>query len=426
MKKLILLFAIVCGIVDCGLAQPEYTYVDNIKNIKLYPYGNQIGYPILGLNSGDKMELHFDDLDGGVADYSYTYQLCNADWTPAILGQLDYIRGFVSNRLLTYRNSSVSLTKYTHYQAVLPENNSSLSRSGNYILKVYANGDTSQLLFTRRFLVVDPKAAAIAQIQQPFNGQYFTTHQKIQMTVNTKTLDLVNPMQQIKVCILQNYRWDNAICNIKPTFIRKNELAYNTEEDCIFPGGREWRWLDLRSFRLQSDRVTHADYRKDGTDIYVKTDLDREKQPFLYYQDNNGRYYNDVTESVNYLWQADYAKVNFSFRTPDGHPFDGRDLYLFGELTNYGLDPEAKMIYNADKGLYETSLFLKQAYYDYSYITVDKAKPRSDFSHTEGNYWETENSYTILVYYRSLSDRADELVDVTQVNSITGRQGYSN
>jgi hypothetical protein len=426
MKKLILLVAIVCGIVSRGLAQPDYTYVDNIKNIKLYLYGNPLGYPILHLNSGERMELHFDDLDGGVADYSYTYQLCNADWTPAMLSQFDYVKGFASNRLLTYRNSSVSLTKYTHYQAVLPENNSAPSRSGNYILKVFANSDTSQLLFTRRFLVVDTKAAAIVQIQQPFNGQYFSTYQKVQLQLDTKALDLVSPMTQVKVCILQNNRWDNAICNIKPTFVRQNVFTYNTEEDCLFPGGREWRWLDLRSFRLQSDRVTHADYRKDGTDIYVKTDLDRTKLPFMYYRDNNGMYINDVSESINPFWQADYAKVTFSFRTPDGHPFDGSDLYLFGELTNYGMDPEAKMTYNADKGLYETFLFLKQGYYDYSYITVDRKKPKPDFSNTEGNYWDTENNYTILVYYRSIGGRADELVDVTQVNSLNGRQGYSN
>lgn len=428
MKRILLLLVVKIGIVSCCLAQnPDFIYADNVKNVKLYLTGNPFAYPILRLNGGERMELHFDDMNGGVGDYSYTYQLCNADWTPAMLSPFDYIRGFSQNRLINYRNSSIALTRYTHYQQILPENNCMPSRSGNYLLKVYANGDTSQLLFTKRFLVVDEKAAATVQIQQPFNGQYFYTHQKVAFNVNMKALDLVNPMQQVKICILQNNRWDNAITNIKPTFIRQNQLDYNTEEQSIFPAGKEWRWLDLRSFRLQSDRVTHADYRKDGTDIFLKTDIDRSKQPVLYYRDNNGMYINDVSESVNPLWQADYAKVHFSFRTPDGQPFENKELYLLGELTGYTAQPEAKMTFNAERGIYETTLFLKQGYYDYAYITVDKNSSSyiPDFSLTEGNFWDTENNYTILIYYRSLGGRADELVGLTQINSLGGRQGYN-
>ncbi len=427
MKRILVLLFFNAGIISCCLGQMrDYIYADNIKNVKLYMYGNQVSYPVLRLNGGEKLELHFDDIDGGVADYSYTYQLCNADWTPVMLNTLDFVKGFSQNRILTYRNSSISLTRYTHYQVVLPENNSVPSRSGNYILKVFANSDTSQLIFTKRMLVVDEKAAAIAQIQQPFDGRYFTTHQKVALKVNMKTLDLISPMQQVKVVILQNNRWDNAITNIKPTFIRQNQFEYNSEQNCVFPGGKEWRWLDLRSFRLQSDRVTHADYKKDGTDIFVRTDADRSRLASVYYRDNNGAYFNEVSESINPLWQADYATVHFSFRTPDGQPFDGKDIYLIGELTNFGAQPDAKMVFNETTGLYETSLFLKQGYYDYAYVTVDQKDPKHvpDFSYTEGNYWETENNYTILIYYRSIGGRADELVGYSQLNSLSGRPGY--
>src|SRR5690606_979443 len=123
---------------------------------------------------------HFDDLDPVVRNYSYTYQLCNADWTPAILSQFDYIKGFSQQRITTYRNSSIAYTRYIHYQAVLPDRNCRPSRSGNYLLKVFADGDTSKLIFTRRLLVLEDRAPVAAQIQQPFNGQYFRTHQKIQ------------------------------------------------------------------------------------------------------------------------------------------------------------------------------------------------------------------------------------------------------
>ncbi len=405
-----------------GAQIPDHNYAANIKSIKLNVSGNPLAYPVWKLNSGDRLDLNFDDVNGGVRNYSYTYQLYNADWTPAMLSQLDFISGFSQMRLSNYRVSSLALTKYTHYQATLPERNCMPTRSGNYLLKVFADGDPNKLLFTRRLLVVNQNVEIAAQIQQPFNGQYFKTSQKVQFSINTARLNLVNAMQQVNVCILQNNRWDNYIHNLRPTFIKQGSLEYNTENDCIFPGGREWRWLDLRSFRLQSDRVEKADYGPRTTDIYVKPDLDRSAQRFVFYRDNNGMFYTDVTESINPLWQADYATVHFRFVPPNNTPFQNQDLYLMGELSNYGDSDSAKMRFNQQSGMYETSLFLKQGYYDYLYVTKLSADGKPSFEMTEGNFWDTENTYLILVYYRPLGGRADELVGFTRINSLAGRK----
>src|SRR5215470_15829183 len=131
-----------------GFAQiPDFVYSPNIRTPQLYASGNQLGYPILRLNSGDRLELHFDDLDANVKNYYYTYQLCNADWSPAIISQFDYIRGFSQVRISLYHFSSIALTRYTHYQAIVPDVNSVPTRSGNYLLKVFLDGDTSKLVF---------------------------------------------------------------------------------------------------------------------------------------------------------------------------------------------------------------------------------------------------------------------------------------
>src|SRR4030095_1931376 len=191
-----------------GTAQiPDAIYSDRIKSVQLHVYGNQLLYPIIRLNGNDRLELHFDDLDANVKSYYYAYQLCNADWTPAILSQFDYIRGFSSQRLNTYRLSSIAFTRYTHYTVVLPDQNCVPTRSGNYILKVFKDADTSKLLFTKRMLVVQDRSTIPAEIQQPYNGQIFRTHQKIQFKVNlNETVNVANHLQQIKVVILQNNR----------------------------------------------------------------------------------------------------------------------------------------------------------------------------------------------------------------------------
>jgi len=404
----------------------ELIFSGKIKSVQLHSFGNQLAAPILKLNSSDRLELHFDDLDANVKNYSYTYELCNADWTPAILSHFDYIQGFSQVRINTYRISSIAFTRYTHYQAVLPDRNSVPSKSGNYILKVFLNGDPSKIVFTRRFLVFEEKSTINAEIQQPFNGQIFRSHQKVQFRINlNESIDVINPLQQVKVVIQQNNRWDNSITGLRPAFFSRKTLEYNTENEAVFPSGKEWRWLDLRSFRLQSDRVESANYGRNNTEIFVRPDGARSQQRFNFYRDANGRYYIDASENINPFWQSDYASVKFTFLPPENQPFNGKDLFLFGQLNNYNLNDSVKMKWNEEKAVYETSLFLKQGYYDYTYVTIDKndRQRKSSFTETEGNFWETENEYTILVYYRSMGGRADELIGIARVNSLTGRKG---
>jgi hypothetical protein len=402
---------------------PEQVYAPKIKSVQLFPYGNQLGYPIIHLGTNEQLELHFDDLTANIQNYNYTFQLCNADWTPVELSQFDFIQGFSQVRISNYRMSSNALTRYTHYQALLPDKNCAPSKSGNYILKVFINSDTSRLIFTRRMLVVQENSAIVAQVQQAYNGLLFKTHQKIQFKVNVnESLDLLNPQQQIKVAILQNTRWDNCITDIKPTFFSRKTLEYNTENDAVFPAGKEWRWLDLRSLRLQSDRVASGKYSNAGTEIFVKPDVDRSTQRINFYRDNDGRYYLQPTESINPLWQADYATVHFTFIPPNNSPFPDKDVFLIGALNSYDLNDDAKMVYNADKGVYETTLVLKQGYYDYLYVTRDRDPKRTiSFEYTEGNLWETENDYMILVYYRALAGRYDQLIGLTRLNSLAGK-----
>jgi hypothetical protein len=274
-------------------------------------------------------------------------------------------------------------------------------------------------------LVVRDVASAPAQIVQPFNGQIFRTHQKVQFKVNIgEAMNIQNPQQQVKVVILQNNRWDNAVQNIKPTFVSRNTLEYNLENDAVFASGKEWRWIDLRSFRLQSDRVESAKYSTVATEIFVRPDADRSQQRFNFFRDMNGMYEISASESINPYWQADYATVRFRFVPPGNTLLPNKDIYLFGKLNDYNLNDTAKMKYNVETGVYETSLFLKQGYYDYTYVTIDPTDPKraASFDMTEGNYWETENEYTILVYYRALAERYDELIGITKINSLTGRR----
>lgn len=401
---------------------PDRIYSPTINSVKLFQQNNQYSQPILRLNSGEQLELHFDDLVATPKNYFYTYELCNADWTPANVTVFDYLKGFNQMRISQYRIASIAAMKYVHYQVLLPERNATPIMSGNYILKVFRDGDTSKLAFTKRLMVVDKQVSIGAQVQVPYDNQLARTHQKLQFSVETKELNLLSP-QQVKVVAVQNNRWDDAIVNRQPVFIKGNLLEYNGEIDYLFPAGKEYRWADLMSFRFESDRIARVERTQEPNTVYIKPDVVRSNFAYINFADRNGYTEINASESINPWWQGDYAWVHFSFVPPAKQAFPGKSVYMIGEITGNQISDSSLMHFSTLEGAYTKDLLLKQGYYSYTYGLKDNREQglAADVTIPEGNYWETENEYTIFVYYRSLSGRHDELVGIATINSRLGR-----
>lgn len=401
---------------------PDHIYRNNIRSVKLFKNGDQTAYPILQLGTSEQLELHFDDMEGDVKNYYYTFQLCQADWTPANVQPFDYLRGFISNRIFTYRPSSMVQTRYTHYQSFLPERNSGPTKGGNYLLKVYLNDDTTKLAFTRRVLVVNKRVNVSGLVQQPFNGNLIQTHQRVQVGVTPLNMPMnaFSP-NDIRVVLLQNDRWNTAKTINRPTLFQGNYYEYNDEEFSNFPAGQEWRWVDLRSFRLRSERVLRIvdSDTSSRTDLFINPDKERGKQLYLYYRDINGHWMQENRDNPNPFLQGEYAWVHFTFIPPSNLPYQGKEVYIYGELTGYELKEENRMIYDVANGCYTKALFLKQGFYNYAYLTLgDREQEETpSLENTEGNYWGTENQYTVLVYFRPFGGRADELIGQTTLRS---------
>jgi len=403
--------------------QADVIYKSNIHSVKLFQQNNQLSLPIINLQSTDLLELHFDDVDGVVKNYFYTFQLCNANWQPADVSSFDYIKGYQQLRLNQYRLSAIALTKYVHYQANLPDRNCMPTKSGNYLLKVFLNGDTAQLAFTKRVFVVNNLVNIGARVMQPFDNQYRNTAQRIQMNIDVKQLNAQIPQQQVKVVIAKNNQLNDVVTLTQPTFIRGNILEYNNENEAVFLAGKEYRWIDVRSFRYESERINKVDRSQQPWQIWVQADGSRLNERYVLYRDLNGWMEIANTESVNPWWQSDYALVHFTFVPTNNQPFAGKDLFIAGELTGNQFTKNNAMEYNSTKGVYEKTLLLKQGFYSYNYVTKEvsnsSAQPISTW--VDGNYWETENDYVIFVYYRSFSGRHDELVGISTINSRLGR-----
>jgi hypothetical protein len=172
---------------------------------------------------------------------------------------------------------------------------------------------------------------------------------------------------------------------------------------------------------MLTDRIEKADFQTKGQHLFVKPDGERKALQYSYYRDFNGMYQLSNIERNNPYWQADYAKVTFRFTPPQTNVYQQKKLYIFGELTGYELNTKYQLTYNDSTGYYETTQMLKQGFYDYIYLVKDERTGKIETAETEGNWWETENNYTILIYYRALGGRADELISVNRINSLANR-----
>lgn len=418
----IFLFYLLFAALALQAQSTEKVYRSYIRSVKLHKAGDQTASPVLYLGQPDQLELRFDDMEGNVKPYYYTLQLCNADWSPAQLPAFDYLRGFLTQRIQNYRVSSGVQTRYMHYQALLPERNSGPTRGGNYLLKVFLNDDTSQLVFTRRVVVVNKRVAVTAQVLQPFNGNFFLTHQRLSIGVTPQQMPMsaFSP-QEIKVVITQNDQWLTARTLTRPTLYRGNYYEYSDEEQTLFAAGQEWRWFDLRSIRLRGDRIQRIvdSDTSPRTDVFVQTDAERTGQLYLFYRDLNGKYLIENIDQPQPHTQGEYGWVHFSLRPAGGRPYQNKEVYVAGEWSGFELVDAYKMEFDASQGLYTKAIYLKQGFYNYGYLTQMMSGPDKTLTYesTEGNFWATENEYSIFVYFRPFGARADELIGYSRVRS---------
>lgn len=428
---------------DENLRYEDYTYKDNIQSVRFHWADSVLADPIIPLRSANKLRLSFDDIDADTKDYIYTITLCDANWQPTDLDELDYLDGFTENNLNDYQFSYNTISEYTHFFVTLPNEDVRWTRSGNYLLKVYEDEEELTLAITRRFVVVEKIMQVDGRFMRPANPEFSSSHQELDFTVSHPNIRVGNAMDEIKVTLLQNGRWDNALYNLKPKFIRNEKLVFDYQGKIAFPGGKEFRHLDLRSFDFRTDRIAEIETYDDHYEVYLKVDEPRPYRPYVYYFDINGKYVienldvnlqfgrsarldisesfsNTVSQADEHARQGDYSWVYFSLHAPI--PYQGKKVYLFGGLTDWQILDRYELKYNEVENRYEGEAYLKQGYYNYIYALVDAQDPSQvEFTEVEGSWHETENNYTILVYWRPFGQRYDRVAAMKTYNSVRGQ-----
>lgn len=387
----------------------------DILSVKITNQDAQFGLPIITLNSNEKFKLVFDDLEQYDRYLKYTLIHCTHDWQFSELNPIEYLDGFMEDEVVNYTFSFNTIQHYTHYELIFPTDLLRITKSGNYLLVVY-DTDINHPVLTRRVMVMEPSTVGIsARVEPATDVTYKETKQQVDFIVYSGNYIVRNPALYLHATIIQNGRWDNAIMGLTYRSLKPGEFSFQYENlnKTLFSGGSEFRRFDIRTLRNLSDRIVSINFKDRINQAYVMEDVARplgayETDPTLqgacYWKNNDFR--GENTE--------DYVLTHFSLKSD--YDLSKGDVYVFGELTDWNLDSDAKLTYNPNTRYWETSLYLKQGFYNYQYVYVPKGSTVIDETYIEGSHWQTQNSYTVLIYLREEGTSYDKLIGTTTIN----------
>lgn len=392
------------------LRYENYIYDKNVKTVQLFRKGWNESFPIISLqDKGDQLHLTFDDLNSNLRNVGYTFIHCSADWEPSDLMKIEYLNGITDQTVETYGFSSTMYQPFVKYDLNFPNQNISFSKSGNYLLVVYDQDNNNSPLLTWRFFVLDNYAIINPDIHRPTQAIYRQNSHEVDFTINQNGIQLVQPFSSLKVVVTQNQDWSSAITNLKPKFINGSSLIYDYDEENIFPGGNEFRVIDIRNYNYNSITTESIATIKDTLNAFIFPDKPRSSKVYLTTPDINGHFYlkNDDVRFDSDL-EMEYMKVHLSLKYPA--KLYKADIYIYGQLTGWQLNKQNKLKWNAATNSYDISLFLKQGYYNYLYMYKSQNSKKGDISVIEGSHTETDNEYSFFVYYKEPGQVYDRLI----------------
>lgn len=382
---------------------------DKIKSIVLRSKLTNNYTPIIRLGEG--FTLEFDDLSYDQQEYSYKIEHYDYNWQPTGLISTEYINGYASDYIRDFENSFNTLQPYTYYKLEIPNDNTQIKLSGNYVISVLNNYD--EVLFSRPFIVYAPQVDVGVSVHRSRDIASLNSKHSLQFTINHPNLQINNPSQEIKVAIYQNNDWNTVIKDLKPQFYRASQLIYKYIDKISFWAGNEFLFFDTKQIRTANNNIARVTLN-DIFDTYLYLDEERLHRPYTLYPDINGNFVIRSVDGGETSTEADYTWVHFSLETFENIGQD--NIYVYGNFNGWQLTEENKMSFDERLKIYTCKLLLKQGFYNYLYVTAN-SEGKINNRAIEGSFFQTENDYTVLVYFRPFGSRYDQVIGYGNANS---------
>jgi hypothetical protein len=386
---------------------------DDIKSLEIKVDGEMLSEPYIELNGEKRIKIIFDALHHSSGRFAYSVIHCDADWKKSTLLPIEYMNGFQHVAIEDFANSINTTTHYTNYRMLFPNEDTQFTVSGNYAVRVYEEDDTDHVVFTACFSIVEPLVEIDASINGNTDIDFNKAHQQIDFTINRTNINIAYPQSDLKIFVYQNNNRTDIRTDIQPLTITGKQIEYKHNRNLIFEAGNEYRRIEFPTHRYNGMGVEHTGFYNPYYHVTLFREQKRGRDQYLYDQDQNGRFFIRCRECREPDTEADYYIVHFSLSSALMH---AGDIYIAGDLFNNITDDRSRMQYNAETGAYEKSVMLKQGLYNYHYVFMEKGTAKPTLAETEGNFFETENEYTIAVYYRPNGARYDRLIGVKTVD----------
>ena len=410
MYKYFFIIFFLAGLSTVGSQVKELDPLEEIKSITFKSNTNQSELPILSLN--ERLYLEFDVLNSNEDDFYYVIEHYNFDWTKSKLMKSEYLQGLDNLRITNYENSFNTYQIYSNYQLQIPNKQTRLKVSGNYLIKIFDEDD--ELVFSRKFMIYENLTNVELLIKRSRDVTSISAKQSVDFIIKSDpaSLRFNNPKQTVNTVILQNNNLKTAISGLKPQYILGNELIYRYKNETTFWGGNEYLYFENKDVRGTNLGVQFTDL-EEIYHSYLYLDIDRSDSKYTYNPDINGNFQITVLDRANPSIEADYTVIHFSLRKPE---LFNKSVHVYGSYNNYALNQQNKMTYNPESSAYEISIKLKQGFYNYKYVTVNTRNELEEGA-ISGNFYETENNFKVIVYYKDLGARYDRIVGIGEGTS---------
>lgn len=409
LKKLITLFCF-CFVIIVSAQVEEKIEPNYIRTIEFRGATNQSQLPIIRL--GERLQLAFDDINGNEEDYYYRITHYDFDWTPSDFSKGEYMDGFDDVRIETYENSFNTLQIFSHYTLNIPNRETrAIKKSGNYLLSIF--NDDNELIFSRKFMVIENAASVLVEIKRARDIRNIHEQQVVQFSIDSPKLLLLNPKQNVKTVVLQNSNLKTAITNLKPQYTIGSQLIYRYDKEAAFWGGNEFLFFDNKDVRSASNGVRKVEV-SDIYENYLYTNIARKDKPYTYNPDINGNFIVRNIDVQNPDIEAEYVRMHFNLMYYED--IGDKELHIYGNFNNWTIDGSTYMSYDERSDSFKNTRLFKQGFYNYKYVLVDR-DGSIDEGAISGNFWQTENDYTVIVYYRDLGGRYDRIIGMGSANS---------
>jgi len=368
---------------------------EQIKTITFNDDSNQIGFPVIRL--GNSFSIEFDVLNGYEDDYYYKIDHYNFDWTKSQLSKSEYLKGYDNSKIYNYKNSFNTYQIYSHYNLTIPNQETKIIKSGNYIVSIL--NDYEEVVFSKKIIVYESLSSVKIDIFRSRDLNNINKKQVVQFEVKA-TSNINNPLKNIKTLIIQNNNLNNSINNLKPQYTLGNRLVYKYDSEASFMGGNEFLYFENKNLRGSDINIRTFDL-KDIYHNYLYPDNPRNNSTYTYNPDINGNFLITSLDAQDTDIEADYAKVHFYLNIDKLD--SGKSVYVSGNFNGYQLNSSNQMTYNNLRNNYELSLKLKQGFYNYKYSVLDNSNKELE-GYISGNLMK-QRTIIKLLYTTEIMDQ---------------------